>query len=95
MRDMQLMQTTLGVMGPEDLVKALRAAVSGDKELSLPEFKSIIVDWLKKEHGAAAVQAHQAEIDHEISEAFKHVDADGNGKITAAELEDALAHDHE
>ena len=92
-RDMQLLQTTLGITGPEDLVAALKAAVSDDKELTLPQFKEIIVNWLTKEHGAKAVAAHKAEIDNMVAQAFKHVDADGSGTITAKELEDALSHD--
>ena len=55
MRDMALVQTTLGGEGPADLIAALRAAVADDKQMTLPQFKKIVVDWLTKHHGAEKV----------------------------------------
>ena len=61
--------------------------------MTLPQFKTIVIAWLTKNHGADKVAAHKAEIEAFLEKAFKHVDANGDGKISADELEKALAHE--
>ena len=95
MRDVSLIQSSLTMAGPpphvQELIDALKAAVSDDKEMDLAQFKGIVIGWLEKHHGADKVAAHKAEIDEFLTKAFKHVDTDESGTISAAELEKALA----
>ena len=100
MRDVSLVQSTLSVRDPDgpseeevnELIDALRGAVADDKEMDLDQFKDIVFGWLEKHHDPKEVDAHRAEIEEMLEHVFKHVDADGSGKVSAGELEDALKH---
>ena len=98
MRDVSLVQSTLSAKeGPSEedineLIDALRGAVADDKEMDLDQFKDIVFGWLEKHHDPKEVDAHRAEIEEMLEHVFKHVDADGSGKVSAGELEDALKH---